>query len=122
MESPPCLKKIIDTSECQASEKTIRCIQCSEILIFTSDTKITASNKFAIKTDNGYICSGCNDIMDLFDGLNKKDSSTVIKKENLSKKCVSQYQCMKCKNIYNGNFCNKCNTPNPLMRRKKKKK
>tara|TARA_B100000424_G_scaffold165180_1_gene126812 strand:+ start:284 stop:637 length:354 start_codon:yes stop_codon:yes gene_type:complete len=99
--------------------------KCNVILPGQESRTINSRN-FAVEKDGKYICNACNEsIMFLVDISEvKKDDSVKIKKKEkekceVKKDIKPKYICIKCKNSYEGHICNKCNTPNPLFRRKK---
>jgi hypothetical protein len=103
--------------------------KCKVILPGQSSNVIDSRN-FAVEKNGKYICNACNESLMFFSDLSivKKDDSVakikVKNKSEIKKDIIKQkpkYICHKCKNSYEGSFCDKCKTPNPLFSRKKTK-
>ena len=97
-----------------------------KVILPGQDSNTIDSRNFAVEKDGKYICNACNEsIMFLLDvSEDKPKEKSKEKKVNIEKKKIIKkpsYICIKCKNSYEGPMCNKCNTPNPLFRRNKKK-
>ena len=103
--------------------------KCKVILPGQESNSIDSRN-FAVEKDGKYICNACNESIMFFVDVSKVKKDDSIKKDDSEKKVKidkkkiikkPSYICIKCKNSYEGQVCNKCNTPNPLFRRNKKK-
>ena len=104
----------------------MNCHLCQERIINPETSKnIIESRNFAVKHGEHYICMACHDIQNLFDDTKpSKEKEEKLESKPKEKKApvVSKYMCLKCENTYEGSICNKCQTPNPLFARTKKKK
>ena len=92
------------------------CYICNTNVIFEGNT--TETNKIGIKRDDKIICTGCDEMSDLFSDNKPK----IIKNEKKTTDTKKLTKCMKCKKNYERNICKKCNITNVLYLRKNKKK
>ena len=101
----------------------MKCNICKENIVLNNDSSnnIICSRNFAVKFNDTYICTACNDAQMLFLDKPKIRRKKSEKKLQVIKKEIT-YTCIKCKHVYKGSKCDKCNMINPLFVRKSKKK
>ena len=105
----------------------MECEICKVEILNPESTKENINSKnIAVKVGSSYLCLPCSEVSYfLLEEPDKEVSKKVTKtvkddKKNLSKN-TNVYECIRCKNIYEGNKCNSCQMPNPLFMRTKKK-
>ena len=100
------------------------CNNCNESIVLPDGSNvITCTKNIAVKYNDKYICTACNEAFMLFSSDNKPRKKIIVKKVEIKKaKSKNLFVCSSCKKSYEGTQCNSCNKPNPLYMRKQKKK